>query len=253
MSAPETGAWIFTLLQVVQFVPLTAWAIWWSVRHKDALPVLALIGGALSGVFFEPIVDHLTQLWWPYDMPLHLYTVFGIHIPAVTTIGYAFFLGLGAWWVWGLIESGRGARGIWLAAALFAVADLIYEIPFLLAGVYEYYGDQAWMVGGFPLTWDAMNFAVPIVGGWMFWFARDRLRSGGSWLALVLPSIAMGWLLFAAAPVALALHADIPQALRWVLGGMTIAICFWSVKEVADVAEREARVVDREPELAGVG
>jgi len=67
-------------------------------------------------------------------------------------------------------------RSVVVTAVAFGIADLLYELPFLAAGVYTYYGQQPFAILTFPLHWLVMNSAVPVITGFIMYWA-DRLST----------------------------------------------------------------------------
>jgi hypothetical protein len=208
--------------------------------------MLAILGGLVAGLA-EAFFDANSLLWWPKNIPLPIFTAYGVQVPAYVLWGYSLFLGVGCWVVYETIRDGRGARGVWTVAAVFFVADLIYEIPFSTLHLYRYYGPQPFKLGGFPLYWAFLNSMVVIVGGWMFWAVRGRLVGWGQIAGLVIPMFALGPLCGAAWPTFLALHASVAQPMRWVAALFTMGVSAWIVQLVADVAD-DAAIDERNAE-----
>lgn len=234
MQAPETLGWVFTVFFVMQIVPAAGYYVLRSVR--EPVPFLALLGG-LGAALGEAMLDALTLLWWPTNIPLTAFTAFDVEVPAYALMGYCLFLGAGCYWVYEQIRDGKGARAVWVAAAVFFVADLVYEPPFISMGLYEYYGPQPMEVAGFPLYWGFLNTMVVIVGGWLFFLFEDRMVGAGRLIALVIPMFALGPLIGAAWPTFLTLHMDVPELARWTAAAYSIWLSVWAVRYVAEVAE----------------
>jgi hypothetical protein len=235
MHAPRTLGWVFTFIFIAQFVPATAWMLHTAWRRRTIVPVLAILGGLAAG-FGESMLDTLTELWWPVNIPLTAYRGFGVHVPLYALLGYSLFLGFGCYLVFDLIRRGKGAQWIWAVAGAFFVADLLYEVPFTSLNLYRYYGPQPFRLGGFPLYWAFLNAMAVIVGGWMFHAVAHRLHGWRSVAAFAIPIMALGPLMGAGWPVFSTLHMNVAAPLRWLTALFAMAVSVWLVTWVASTA-----------------
>jgi hypothetical protein len=190
----------------------------------------------------------LTLVWFPSNIPLPFVRAFGMSDPWFDALGYALFLGFGGYLLCLQFIDGQGARAVYATFALWAVTDLILELPFLAAGMYRYYGDQPFMIGGFPLHWVVMNGLVPILSGTCMYFVAERWpfgRRGAAWRVLLVPVVTGALLMIPIFPFATALHAEVPSAVRWLASVVAIAICLCGVRLAAQLADREIAVAGR--------
>ncbi len=241
MHAPDGLGIAFTLLFAAQILPAGVFCLLRARARRDLVPAFALVGGALSALA-EPLLDTLGYIWWPTNIPLTLYTAFGIEIPSYTAMGYCLFLGFGSYLVYERVRAGAGPATVWAIAAAFLCADLLYEIPFLNLGLYDYYGPQPLSVAGFPLFWPFLNASVVVVGGGLMiaLCADDRPQAQRALGAVLAPVLAIGALLAAGWPVFLALHATLPAAIRAAVAAVTIALAVGEVAAIAGVARLRA-------------
>jgi hypothetical protein len=241
MEAPRGLGWAFTVIFIAQIVPAGAWMVHRAIRTRSAVPILALAGGFAAG-FGEAVLDALSNIWWPTNIPWGVFTAFGVRVPSYALMGYCLFLAVGSYAVYEVIRAGKGPRAVWLIAGIFFALDLLYEIPFLNLDLYDYYGPQPYNVAGFPLHWAFLNAMVVIVGGWMFLQMEDRMSGPGLFIAFCVPVVALGPLVGIAWPVFLTLHMDVAGVVRWIAATFAIGASVWFVSFVADAAKaRQAR------------
>jgi hypothetical protein len=186
--------------------------------------------------FGEAMLDTLSDIWWPTNIPLTAYRAFGVHVPLYALLGYSLFLGFGSYLVFEFISDGRGDRFLWATAGVFFAADLLYEIPFLNLHLYRYYGPQPLRLAGFPLYWPVLNAMVVIAGGAMLYAVRDRLEGSGLFAGFAIPIVALGVLTGAAWPTFVTLHMSVGRPVRWAAALFTIGVSLWVVRAVAELA-----------------
>ncbi len=249
MQAPTTTYLIFYAIFVVAMIPTVAWMANDARRRRSAIPLAALGGGLLIGLVVPPIYNYLTLVWFPSNIPLPFVKAFEMNDPWFDALGYALFIGFGGYLLYLQFLDGQGACAVYATFALWAVTDLVLELPFLAAGMYRYYGDQPFMIGGFPLHWVLMNGLVPIISGTCMYFVAERWpagRRGAAWRVLLAPAVTGALLMIPIFPVATALHAEVPSAVRWFASVVAIAICLCGVRFAARLADREIAVPGRE-------
>src|SRR5262245_7280922 len=96
MHAAQTPSAIFFYAMTFFFIFSASWALRRSMAGRDAVPLLALLGGLIASLE-EPWIDRLIQLWYPSDAPDVVFTWFGIHQPLYMHLSYPGFIGLGAY------------------------------------------------------------------------------------------------------------------------------------------------------------
>lgn len=236
MHAPSGAYTVFYVLFVANLVGSVGWLAWRAHATRSRLPLAALGGGLAIGVVLPPIYNALTLVWFPSNIPAPFITAFGMKDPFFDLVGYALFIGFGGWFLCEQLRAGRGARAIWLTFAAWGLADLLFELPFLRWGMYTYYGDQPFTVGGFPIHWVFMNGTVPVVAGALMYVAVERWpfgQGGVAWRVAAAPAVAGGLLLVPMAPVATALHADVASWVRCAAALLSIAISLATMRWIA--------------------
>jgi hypothetical protein len=241
MHAPSASYTVFYVLFAVNLLGSVGWLGWRARATRSPLPLAALAGGFAVGVLMPPIFNALTLVWFPSNIPAPFVTAFGMKDPFFDLAGYAMFIGFGGWWLCEQLRAGRGARAIWLTFVVWGVADLVVELPFLHWGMYRYYGDQPFTVGGFPIHWVVMNGTVPVIAGALMYAVADHWPFGGGSASVrvaAMPAVAGGLLLVPMAPVAVALHADVASWVRDAAALVSVAISMATMRFIAARFER---------------
>lgn len=245
MQSPVAAYTVFYWLFFAQLAAAVGWLAYVAWRSRTAIP-LAALGGALAVAYFAPpVLNRLTLVWFPDNIPLSYISAFGMRDPLFDYLGYALFFGLGGYSCYRLIDGGRGARAVFGVALTWGVADLLYELPFLRWGMYTYYGHQPFQILGFPVHWVVINAMVPVVTGTLMWLAIEAL---GDHLRMLLrvavcAPLASFVTLGVAMPVGVALNADMPAVAVHVAAALSIAMALGLILFCAGHAERVARQV----------
>jgi hypothetical protein len=251
MHAPSGAYTVFYVLFVANLAGSGGWMLWRARSTRSVLPLAALGGGLAIGVVLPPIYNALTLVWFPSNIPAPFLTAFGMKDPFFDLVGYALFIGFGGWVLCEQLRAGRGRGAIWLTFAAWGVADLLFEVPFLQWGMYTYYGDQPFTIGGFPVHWVFMNGTVPVLAGVLMYVAIEHwpfAPGGVAWRVAAAPAVAGGLLLIPMAPVATALHADVASWVRWAAALVSIAISVATLRWiVAQFPASAAPVPDSRP------
>jgi hypothetical protein len=97
-------------------------------------------------------------------------------------LAYVIFFGALSYVMAQAFERGITHRGMWTGIAIFGVLNVLLEIPMLSAGLYVYYGDQPFQIGGFPVIWLVINSLGSLFGAvlitrlsWFFTGTRQLL------------------------------------------------------------------------------
>ena len=235
MQAPLLLAWAFTIAMFLQTIPTAFWYLRRSFIERSAVPIMAVLGGAAAGLG-SGLIDHLSMIWWPLNIPLPAFRVAELQVPVFDVVGYCLFMGVGSFYVYEAIQGGKGSEHIWKTAAVFFIADLIYELPTLNLGLFEYYGPHPFVIAKFPIYWAFLNAMIVVAGGGLFYFLFATI--GRYWyLAFCAPIMSLGVLLGISWPVFITLHMDVPAIVRWIAGGYAILGSVWMIRFVANVAD----------------
>jgi hypothetical protein len=243
MHAPVAAYTVFYWLFFVQVAAAVAWLGYVAWHNRTAVPAAALGGSLTVAYFAPPVLNRLTLVWFPDNIPLTYITAFGMHDPLFDYLGYALFFGLGGYSCYRLIASGRGARAVYGAALVWGVADLAYELPFLHWGMYTYYGPQPFQILGFPIHWVLINAMVPVLTGTLMRLAvsgqidRRRMLLRVAGCAPLSSFVTLG----VAMPVAVALNARVPAVAVHFAALLSIAMAVGLIRYCAGCAQRIAQ------------
>lgn len=243
MQSPVAAYTAFYWLFFAQVVGAVVWLAYVAWRNRTAIPLAALGGALIVAYFSPPLLNRLTLVWFPDNIPLAYISAFGMRDPLFDYLGYALFFGLGGYSCYRLIDSGRGARAVYGVALVWGVADLIYELPFLHWGLYTYYGAQPFQILGFPVHWVLINAMVPVVTGTLMRLAingytdRNRMLLRVAGCAPLASFVTLG----VAMPVGVALNAAVPAAVVHLGAGLSIAMAVGLIIFCAGYAQRVAQ------------
>jgi len=183
--------------------------------------LLLLVGGLFCSLN-EALVDLLGHCYFPKDHAI-AYTAYGYPVPWWVVTAYVAYFGGLTWLMSEFLRTGSTRARVWQGIAAVWVLNVILEMPPLANGVYVYYGDQPFMVGGFPLNWLVINalgslFAAVLVSRFRSFFTGPRQL-----LLVVLPyaTYFMSWV--AHMPLFGTINADVPSAVRWVAAAVSAA------------------------------
>lgn len=247
MHSPTAAYTTFYWLFFAQVAVAVVWLAYVAWRNRTAIPLAALGGALVVAYFAPPLLNRLTLVWFPDNIPLAYIHAFGMRDPLFDYLGYALFFGLGGYSCYRLIGSGRGARAVYGVAVVWGVADLVYELPFLRWGLYTYYGPQPFQILGFPIHWVLINSMVPVVTGTLMHLAtsghdidrrRMLLRVAGC------PPLASFVTLGVAMPIGVALNATTTAAAVHLAALLSIAMALGLILFCARYAQRVAEFAE---------
>ena len=245
MRSPEAAYTTFYALFALSTALTVGWLALRARRERTWQPLAAMLGGLAVGAVVPPVYNALTKVWFPSNIPVPFVEAFGMQDPLFDVLGYAVFIGFGGYVLLTQLRAGHGARAVYLTFLWWGVADLLLEIPFLEWGMYQYYGDQPFEIAGFPLHWVFLNGLVPVLAGGLMYAVTDRWpgsQRGETWRVAACPALAGALLMIPIFPVATALHADVPGALREAAAVAAIAIAGTALAACARLADREAQL-----------
>lgn len=241
--ASDFAAWFFLfwagLLVVVLAIP---WATNRLFRHRDSLPWLMLLAGFGTSLG-EPMLDLVGHLRWSENLLGPAFTNFGIPVPILIPPCYALFMGLESYWIWSIIQKGINKRAFFLMFAASGVSDAIMEHPGVIMKVYEYYGTQPFEFYKFPFYWSFTNGAAICTIAVLLHFVWPRVQGQGLKMLWVVP---LGIIGTTAAefgtgfPVFLAINADLPTWLQWVIGSGTLFLAVAWINYLGDLVCTES-------------
>jgi hypothetical protein len=180
ISTPATPQTIITIVLALAVAGLVIAALFdW---HRIKRPTfLLLLGGGYICSLNEPLIDFLCHCFFPADGWIG-HTVFNRSIPIWVILAYVVFYGGLTYVLSVAFKSGVTRRALWIFIGIWAALNLTMEIPLLQSNLYVYYGDQPFLVGGFPLSQVVFNAFGSLLGAvvvtrlsWLFTGARQLL------------------------------------------------------------------------------
>ena len=181
---PATPQLFFTLTMAAALLLTGVVAAIYSLRSRDAFPLLCVIGGCACTII-EPLLCHLGLLWYPTEGQWTLIEMMGRRIPVFSGLGYAWWYGAMIFLLAHRIQRATTAREAWLTFAVLMIVDLVMEEACLHLGLFYYYGDQGLRVIQFPIWWLFMNGAQTLFSAYALAHLRKYLV--GPRMALVIP------------------------------------------------------------------
>ena len=246
-----------TVVALVAVAALAAAAVL-GRRHGTPLYPLVLLGGAVAS-FNEPIADLLGGCIHPQKGGWQVFSTFDRPIPVWVVLAYGLYLGATPLIVVALTRGPNPRRRFQAAVGIIFASNLLIELPVLAAGVYAYYGEQPFEVGGLPLYWLFIN------GAGVAGVAVVLLRFGGlfrgarlGWV-LLLPMATQIAAYLVGMPAFSLYNSSAATPWKW-LGAIATMLLgtavLWALSQL--VAEHQAAAVEsREPapteSVVGVG
>ena len=162
MTTPATAQTIITAVLAVAVAGFAVAALFDWRRSGRPTFLLVLIGGYVCS-FNEATVDVLGHCFFPNDGWLG-YMAFGRGVPIWVVLAYIVFFGALSYLMALAFDRGATRRAMWSGIAIFGVLNVLLEIPMLSTGLYVYYGDQPFEIGGFPVIWLVINSLGSLFG-----------------------------------------------------------------------------------------
>ncbi|HEY1970024.1 MAG TPA: hypothetical protein VGH89_18870 [Pseudonocardia sp.] len=202
-------------------------ALWHWRRSGRPTGLLLLVGGLFCSLN-EALVDLLGHCFFPKDYGL-AYTAYGYSVPWWVVTAYVAYFGGLTWLTSEFLRTGPTRRRVWTIIGAVWVLNLILEMPPLANKVYVYYGDQPFMVGGFPLNWLVINALGSLVAAVLV-FRLSRWFTGARQALLVLVPYATyfaSWVCHL--PLFGTLNADVPSSVRWVAAAVSALLALAAI------------------------
>jgi hypothetical protein len=234
--------WFFTAYAGAAVVLLALpWALRRLQKHRDWLPILMLIGGAITSLG-EPQLDLVSHLRWANNLPGPAFTMFGLHVPALIPPCYMLFMGLESYWLLMLLQRGITKRQFAWAAFFVGLSDAIMENPGLMMHTYEYYGHQPFKFGDFVYYYAFTNSVAICTIAVLAYFLWPRVKGNGWMMLAIVPLGIIGTTIgeFGTGfPVFLALNSEMPTWLQWAVGSLTLGLAVVWIRVLAEFAATE--------------
>lgn len=204
-------------------------ALAWAIAKREWTLVVLLPAAAVSSLI-EPFYDAVGGAWWATNLTSSFESFDGrIYIPGIFPLGYAIWVGLGAYTSYRLFLRSPSRRRMLIGFGAVALCEPLLEMPWLLTKLFEYYGPQPYKVFGYSMIWCGINTAGVAFGGVVLLAMRTKLRGWGVLRAAVVPFMVIGSYFAVAWPTWLSYQAGAPVPVMWIAGTITIALCIAQV------------------------
>jgi hypothetical protein len=234
LSASQPASIAFLAMCSLVMIAAIVWVVRLALRG-ETLGMYFLAGGLLMAGL-EPYFDYLGLLWFADDNVAIAINLFGRHIPLAVVLGYSFFFGLQSYILYRAILLGKNAK-FFLYFYVFAwLFDLFLQAIGRAFGLYQYYGQQPFLIVGVPAWWFSIDAVMPILGAFVLFSLRDRLVGWGKLLVIpILPALYAALNGAAGVPVFTALNSNFDPtlngnsstALVWLGGTLTIGLAWF--------------------------
>ncbi len=156
----------------------------WSLHDREKRLIVAamLVGGMLTSLA-EPLLDVTSGAYHPNLGQPAVFTLMGRSIPVWTVICYGIYYGGFGSLNLIAVSKGMTRRGVWLWFLAPLAGDVLLEETMLHQGLYYYYGNQAMVLGKFPLYQPAGNSTGELFCVTLLFFLRPAIRKAWQFFA----------------------------------------------------------------------
>lgn len=180
----------------------------WRTTGRSEMFWIAV--GALAAAGYEPLGDFMVDIVYHESGALRSVSGFGGTIPLWTMFMYVVFWAPGILYLTNQLETGVTLKR-WMGMFAIAIpATLLFEVPMLAMGLYEYYGSQQPIqVFGYPLWMAFSNSAVIFIVSLLVHAAMKTalVRKSPALLVLLVPSIIIGVGVVTVVPIGLSMSS----------------------------------------------
>jgi len=241
-ATPETIITVVLAVAVAGFV-IAALVSW----HRTKQPTfLLMLVGAYICSFNEPLIDFLCHCFFPADGWIG-HTVFDRSIPVWVILAYVVFYGGLTYLLSAAFRGGVTRRALWISIGIWGALNLALEIPLLQAKLYVYYGDQPFVVGGFPLSQLAFNAFGSLLGAVaitrLSWFFAGARRL----LLLLVPFVTFMSSWGVGMPLFLVLGTDAPHGVRMAAAAVGASLALLGIDTLIRLGTGQLRLLPPVP------
>jgi hypothetical protein len=241
ITTPATPQTIITVVLAVAVAGFVVAALVSWYRSKRPTFLLLLAGGYVCS-FNEPLIDFLCHCFFPADGWVG-HTVFHRSIPVWVILAYVVFYGGLTYVLSAAFQSGVTRRTLWISIGIWGVLNLTMEIPLLQSNLYLYYGDQPFMVGGFPLSQLVFNAFGSLLGAVVItrlsWFFTGVRRL----LLVVVPFVTFMSSWVVGMPLFLVLGTDAAHGVRMLAAAVSVALGLAGIDTLIRLGTGEFRLL----------
>lgn len=245
MTTSTKAQTIITVILAVVVAAFVFAALFYWRRSGSPAFLLMLVGGYICS-FNEATVDVLGHCFFPNDGAI-AYSAFGRGVPIWVVLAYIVFFGGLSYAMALAFKRGATRRVMWSGIGIFGVLNVLLEIPMLSAGLYVYYGNQPFTIGGFPISWLVINSLGSLFGAvvitrlsWFFTGARQLL------LAFVpFATYMASWVV--AVPYFAITNTDLPSGVRMAAALLSMALGAIAIDALIRLGTGQWRLLPPQP------
>lgn len=231
-----TAVLVMTTILLAVFASLAIFGLReWRSSHGPIL-LLCLVAGAFA-MPFEILWDHMGRIYVYERGAQTFFDVAGRGLPYWLLPAYCIFPGGSAYLVYRLAAARVSARIFYACIGALIAIDFAMEIPLISIGkLYEYWGMQAFALGGAPAAWAFMNLGCVLSG---VAIAKMRPLFQGAGALLIVPLVFFCWTAWEmgiGGPVYLANASTESKLLVYLAAATTIAFSSLSIYAVGRLA-----------------
>lgn len=224
LAMPETVQYLAALAVAVPALALLVAALVTLRRRGTAVPLLFLIGCAISTIN-EPIMDELCLVWHHGIGQASVFTTFGRPIPLWVPFSYVAYFGGLTWLLFKFLRRSPTPRQVWLGVLSIFALNLVLELPILGLDMFTYYGDQPYRVGGFPAPQAFINGGGVLLDVVLLCAVPQLFAGRRRWGILLLPTgTQLAATVMTAFPSVAVGHTRLPGGIKWAAGAISILL-----------------------------
>ena len=156
--------WGFLWVNVAICVALLVWAVKLSRDWRTWIPLMCVIGGALT-LLLEPTIDDHLQVWWGIHEQPTVISGFGRDLPLLVLPVVTWYFGAGVLLRWHWLVKHGAIKRIWTVYAIEVGAALCLEPPAIALDIWHYYGEHGLRFFGYPIWWPFVGGACNVLAG----------------------------------------------------------------------------------------
>jgi hypothetical protein len=197
-----TAEYVFLWIQVAICIGGIIYALVVGRRTKSLLPMMCMVGGALT-IFIEPLVDSHLHVWWPIHEQPDVITAWGRKIPIMVLPIVTWYFGIGALLRLDWLQRNGAKSRLWLVYAVEVGMAIALEPPAIQLDLWHYYGEHGLRFFGYPIWWPFVGGACGCAAGTLLYKMAPYLIGWRVFLGALLAPMAVaaaywgvGWPMF---------------------------------------------------------
>jgi hypothetical protein len=167
--------WAFLWVNVAICVALVVWAIVVTRQYRTWIPLLCVIGGAIT-IYLEPLIDAHLQVWWPKHEQPTVVSGWGRELPLLALFVVTWYFGAGVLLRWHWLQKEGPVKWLWTVYAIEVAAALALEPPAIALHLWHYYGEHGLRFFGYPIWWPFVGGACNMLAGTVLWRMTPYLK-----------------------------------------------------------------------------